>query len=246
LPRPHPEAAPIPLRFLFVLAIALAGARGPVAAQPPARATPAVDTLAVADPVATGADVRTPAARAGAYLALSVGPILAEEIAPLGAGAAASQGELALWPAVLVMTLGGWVSTGLLYALGRWRGVWLRRRFPRAEATAEKLLGAVERRPWRSALAVRYAFGLRVLLPLACGAAHVRADVYALASLVSSATWSAAFALLGYWFGQAAITALRQVQAYDEYVAGVLAGAALVAWLVWRRRRRAPASPPAR
>jgi membrane protein YqaA with SNARE-associated domain len=127
--------------------------------------------------VATGADVRTPAARAGAYVALSVGPILAEELAPLGAGAAASQGELALWPAVIVMTLGGWVSTGLLYALGRWRGAWLRRRFPRAEATVEKLLAAVERRPWRSALAVRYAFGLRVLLPLACGAAHVRADV---------------------------------------------------------------------
>ena len=91
---------------------------------------------------------------------------------------------------------------------------------------------------------MRYAFGLRVLLPLACGAAHVRADVYALASLVSSATWSAAFALLGYWFGQAAIAALRRVQAYDQYVVAVLAGAALVAWVVWRRRRRTAASPP--
>jgi membrane protein DedA with SNARE-associated domain len=143
------------------------------------------------------------------------------------------------------MTLGGWVSTGLLYALGRWRGAWLRRRFPRAEATVEKLLAAVERRPWRSALAVRYAFGLP-----GAAAARLRGRArtrrrYALASLASSATWSAAFALLGYWFGQAAITALRRVQAYDQYVVGVLAGAALVAWLVWRRRRQAAASPPA-
>lgn len=255
MPRPLHEAAPIPrIRPALVLAAALALSAAPPAATaqpraaaaggrvavPTAQTGVAGDSSAFADPVATGADVRTPAARAGTYLALAVGPIVAEEITPLGAGAAASQGELALWPAVVVMTLGGWLSTGLLYALGRWRGDWLRRRFPRAEATAEKLLGAVQRRPWRSALAVRYAFGLRLLLPLACGAAQVRADVYALGSLASSASWSAVFALLGYWFGQAAVVALRRVQAYDDYAVGVLAGAAVVAWLIWRRRRRAP------
>lgn len=196
-----------------------------------------IDSGTFVDPVSIGADVQTPAARAGTYLALAVGPILAEEIAPLGAGAAASQRELALWPAVVVMTLGGWVATGLLYALGRWRGAWLRRRFPRAEATVSKLLGAVQRRPWRSALAVRYAFGLRLLLPLACGAAHVRADTYFVASFVSSATWSALFAILGYWFGQAAITALHRVERYDEYALGVGLGVAVLVWLIVRRRR---------
>ena len=195
------------------------------------------DSGAFVDPVSIGADVQTPAARAGTYLALAVGPILAEEIAPLGAGAAASQGELALWPAVAIMTLGGWIATALLYALGRWRGEWLRRRFPRAEATVGKLLGAVQRRPWRSALAVRYAFGLRLLLPLACGAAQVRADTYFLASFVSSATWSALFGLLGYWFGQTAIVALHQVERYDEYAVGVGVGVAVLVWLIVRRRR---------
>ena len=176
------------------------------------------------------------------YLSLAVGPIAFEEIAPLGAGVAASQRELALWPAIVVMTLGGWVATAVLYALGRWRGRWIRRRFPRAGGVIKRLLRAVRRRPWRSALAVRYAFGARVLLPLACGAAHVRPDVYLAATLVSSATWTTLFTFLGLWFGQAALAALARIQAYDQYVAGVVAGLAVTIWLVLRRRRRLSAA----
>jgi membrane protein DedA with SNARE-associated domain len=106
----------------------------------------------------------------------------------------------------------------------------------------KRLLRAVRRRPWRSALAVRYAFGARVLLPLACGAAHVRPDVYLAATFVSSATWSTLFTLLGYWFGQAALAALDRVRAYDQYVAGAAVGLAVLAWLVVRRRARARAA----
>jgi len=180
---------------------------------------------------------------AGVYLSLAAGPILTEELAPLVAGAAASQGELALWPAVVVMTIGGWAATAVLYALGRWRGRWIRRRFPRAGGIIKRLLRAVRRRPWQSALAVRYAFGARLLLPLACGAAHVRPDVYLAATLVSSASWSTLFALLGYWFGQAALAALDQVRAYDQYAAGVAAGLAVLVWLVLRTRRSVKATP---
>jgi len=180
---------------------------------------------------------------AGVYLSLAAGPILTEEVAPLVAGAAASQGELALWPAVVVMTVGGWAATAVLYALGRWRGRWIRRRFPRAGGIIKRLLRAVRRRPWQSALAVRYAFGARLLLPLACGAAHVRPDVYLAATLVSSASWSTLFALLGYWFGQAALAALDQVRAYDQYAAGVAAGLAVLVWLVLRTRRSVKATP---
>jgi membrane protein DedA with SNARE-associated domain len=200
---------------------------------------------AAAAPDAVSA-ARTPLELAGVYLSLAGGPILTEELAPLLAGAAASQGELGLWPAVIVMTLGGWVATAILYALGRWRGRWIRRRFPRAGGVIKRLLRAVRRRPWRSALAVRYAFGARVLLPLACGAAHVRPDVYLAATFVSSVTWTTLFTLVGFWFGQAALALLHQVRAYDQYAAAALAAVAAGVWLVLRARRRAaPPSGPA-
>jgi membrane protein DedA with SNARE-associated domain len=92
---------------------------------------------------------------------------------------------------------------------------------------------------------VRYAFGARVLLPLACGAAHVRPDVYLVATFVSSATWSLAFALVGYWFGETAIETLKAVGPVVQYVVGVAAGIAALVWLVFRRRRASRLATPA-
>jgi membrane protein DedA with SNARE-associated domain len=172
------------------------------------------------------------------YLTFGASPIVTEELAPLLGGLAASQGRVALAPVVVALTVGGWVATALLYALGRWRGRWIRRRFPRAGAAMKKWLRAVRRRPWRSAFAVRFAFGARLLLPLACGAAHVRPDVYLTGSFLSSAIWSALFAALGFAFGETAVAALQQVRRYDQYAVGVLAGLGVVAWLMIRRRRR--------
>ena len=228
-----PSTSPPPILVRTISALAALAA---------ALAAAAPDTVTVADAAAAA---RTPLQTLGVYLSLAIGPIAFEEVAPLGAGVAASQRELALWPAIAVMTVGGWVATGILYAVGRWRGRWIRRRFPRAGGVMKKLLRAVRRRPWRSALAVRYAFGARLLLPLACGAAHLRPDLYLAATFVSSATWSVLFALLGFWFGETALQALAHVQRYDEYAAGVAAGVALLVWLMVRRRRRAgPAVPP--
>lgn len=177
------------------------------------------------------------AQRVWAYLTLGASPIVTEELAPLIGGLTASQGQLALGPVIVALTVGGWIATTLLYALGRWRGRWVRRRFPAVGATMKRWLRAVRRRPWGSALAVRFAFGARLLLPLACGAAHLRLDVYLLGTLLSSAVWSTVFALLGFWFGDAAVAALHAVRRYDQYAVGVLAGLATLVWLMLRRRR---------
>ncbi|MGZ8414539.1 MAG: DedA family protein [Gemmatirosa sp.] len=172
------------------------------------------------------------------YLTLAASPILTEELGALLGGVAASQGQVRLVPAIVALTVGGWVATTLLYVLGRWRGRWVRRRFPAVGTTMKRWLRAVRRRPWGSALAVRFAFGARLLLPLACGAAHLRLDVYLIGSLLSSVVWSTVFALLGFWFGDAAVTVLHGIRRYDQYAVGVVAGLAVLAWLMIRRRRR--------
>jgi membrane protein DedA with SNARE-associated domain len=146
---------------------------------------------------------------------------------------------------IAAITLGGWIATTLLYVLGRWRGRWVRRRFPQTADFIKRTLRAVRRRPWRSALAVRFAFGARLLLPLACGAAHMRADVYLLGTLVSSAAWTTLFVYLGFWFGEAAVAALQRVREYDQYVGVAIVTLGLGSWWWWRRRRARRATPPA-
>jgi membrane protein DedA with SNARE-associated domain len=166
-----------------------------------------------------------------------VGPIATEELAPIVAGIEVAAGQLPLVPSFVVLVLGGWIATAILYAVGRWRGRWLRRRFPKIAPTLKRLLRYVRRRPWRSAFVVRFAFGLRLLLPLACGAAHVRPDVYLVASLLGSVAWTAVYGFVGWWFGQAALAALQRVREYNALVAVVVVGLVVVGWLIVRRRR---------
>ncbi len=185
------------------------------------------------DPVAL-----TPLEQLSAYLTLAVTPILTEELAPIFGGIAVSQGQLRLVPVIVAVTLGGWVATALLYLLGAWRGPWVRRRFPQAGTALDALTRAVCRRPWRASFAVRFAFGARLLLPLACGVAHVRPSLYFVGSLAGGAAWATVFVVIGYEFGHAAVEALERVRAYDRYGYALVAAAALVAVLVLLLRRR--------
>jgi hypothetical protein len=43
---------------------------------------------------------------------------------------------------------------------------------------------------------------------------------------------------VGYLFGEAAVTALRRMEHYDQYVAAVLIGIGVVALLIYRQRRQ--------
>lgn len=188
----------------------------------------------------------TPLEVLSAYLTLAVTPIITEELAPILGGIAVSQGSVALVPAILAVAVGGWVATAGLYWLGAWRGPWVRRRFPKADGPIEALTRAVCKRPWRASFAVRWAFGARVLLPLACGVARVRPTTYLVGSFAGSAAWATVFVLIGYEFGEAAVSALDRLRSYDRY-AYAAAGVAAVVGLgvLWRRRaQKAAAEPP--
>ena len=69
------------------------------------------------------------------------------------------------------------------------------------------------------------------------GAAHVPAFTYLVGSAISSIVWSVVFTEVGYLFGDAAVMALRRMERYDEYVIAVVAGVAVVGWLIYRQRR---------
>jgi membrane protein DedA with SNARE-associated domain len=184
-----------------------------------------------------------------AYVTLGLSSILTEELSPIVGGVAASQRELGLVRVFVAVAVGSWVATALLYALGWSRGRWVRQRFPRTRRPMVLMLRAVRKRPWRSALAVRWAFGARILLPVACGASHVRLPVYLTGTAVSSVLWSALFVGLGYAFGDTAVAVIAAVRRYDQWVVVGAAFLLAITWAVVQRRREAaegvPDTPPA-
>jgi len=170
------------------------------------------------------------------YFTLGLTSIVIEEAAPVVAGFAAHQGELHVIEAALACAIGSWAADIGLYQIGRRRAVRMTRRWPSVHATDTKLLRAVRRRPWHAALAVRFAYGARFLLPITCGASRMPFRRFLIGSGISAFTWSALFTLLGWLFGRTAVMMIGHVHHYEKRLALALAVGVLILVLIVQRR----------
>jgi len=176
------------------------------------------------------------------YVTLGASSIIIEELAPVIAGFAAHQHHLGFVRAVLACAVGSWAAGVALYALGRWRALHVVKRWPRVFAQVEKLLGAVRRHPWRASLAVRYVYGARFFLPVACGAAEVSSPVFLIGSAISAGTWSLLFTTVGWAFGSTAVLVMGRIRRHEDGLAVVLVAiiAILVLAITLRNRDKVP------
>ena len=172
------------------------------------------------------------------YTLLGASSIVFEETNPIFGGIAARHGRAGMLGVVVSVALGTWAASMILYYIGVWRIDWVRARWPEKHQLFDGALAIVERHPWRASLAVRFAYGLRLPLPIACGAARVPLLVYTIASGISSWVWAIAFAYLGLAFGGAAIALLHFTHRLEVRL-GVVAVALFLALMFIVRRRLA-------
>lgn len=172
------------------------------------------------------------------YTVLGASAIIMEELAPIFGGIAIHERELRLLPLLVAITLGGWIAASLLYVLGRLKWEAIRRRFPGTRATGTVALRVVRGNPLTASFFVRFAFGLRIVLPMACGAARVPLYLFLPVSLAGSLAWTAAFTLVGYVAGEAAVQAMGHLGRAGEIVGAIVVTIAVFAFLRWQRRRR--------
>ena len=175
-------------------------------------------------------------ARMWAYVTLGAMGIVWEEASPLIGGLAAHDRNLALHSVVLAVALGTWLASLLLYVVGRSRSRWLRKRWPKLRHVILRSVALVRRHPWRAALAVRFAFGLRLALPLACGVARVPLLAYTVGTAVSCVVWSLVFSVLGWGLGQTTETLIGHVRDWEPYLGAALILSMVLGLLIVRRR----------
>src|SRR5437773_3327746 len=156
--------------------------------------------------------------RMWAYVTLGAMGIVVEEASPLMGGLAAHDRNLRLTSVIVAVALGTWLAGLALYLLGRWRGRWLRKRWPRFRKLILRSVAVVRRHPWRASLGVRFAYGLRLALPLACGVGRVPLLSYCVGSGVSSIAWSLMFSVLGWALGQTAETLVGHVKEIEPLI----------------------------
>src|SRR6185436_8633637 len=168
------------------------------------------------------------------YASLAATGIFTEEATPMIGGLAAHDGHIRLTVAAFAVSVGIWGYGVLLYWIGRWRGAWVRKRFPKTRPMMLRALKVVRRHPWRASLAVRFAYGLRLVLPLACGAARVPILVFLIASAISAAVWGYLFTILGWAFGEGILLVLDHVKKYEWYLVMVILIAVAIGFWITR------------
>ncbi len=160
-----------------------------------------------------------------------------EEANPILGGIAVRHGRADFAAVIIAVAVGTWAASLALYFVGLWRIDWVLARWPDKRRLLAGALTIVRRNPWRASLAVRFAYGLRLPLPIACGAARLPLSLYLLASGISCWLWAAAFAYLGFAAGGLALKALDFTRRLDVRL-GLLALILCAVLFVITRRRR--------
>ena len=174
--------------------------------------------------------------RLWAYVTLGAMGSLWGEASPLLGGLAAHDERLALWPVIVAVAIGTWLGLLGFYALGRARGKWVRKRWPKTRPLILRSVALVRRHPWRASLASRFAYGVRIALPIACGIGRVPFVVYAIGTGISSLAWAIVFSVLGWSMGLATRTFLGQVRDFESAIGVAVVLLVIVAYLVLHRR----------
>lgn len=170
------------------------------------------------------------------YTALGASSIVFEEANPIFGGLAIRHGRAGTVGVVAAVAIGTWIASVALYAVGRWRIDWVQRRWPDKQRLLDAALEIVRRHPWRASLAVRFAYGLRLPVPIACGAARLPFSLYLIASGISCWVWAGLFTWLGYAFGGVALMMLQITHRADVRLGMVALGLCVALYFITRRR----------
>ncbi|HYB10846.1 MAG TPA: DedA family protein [Alphaproteobacteria bacterium] len=182
------------------------------------------------------------------HLLLDFGPLVIlvwtffeGETVLLVAGFLAHQGYISLEWSILAAFVGSTSGDQLYFWIGRkfgeqildWRPAW--------RVRIERPLRLLVRYQNLFILSFRFIYVVRNVASFSIGLAGVSFRRFTILNAIAAAIWALSFGLGGYWFGSTLETVAGGVQEI-ETVAVVVVALALVAYFVWRRRRRRDAA----
>ena len=90
----------------------------------------------------------------------------------------------------------------------------------------------------RVMLAMRFAYGIRLPLPIVCGTSGIAPGRFFRYNLATALAWALAFTLCGYAVGTAALVALHRVAHYGAWLLGASLAAGFGMHLLLRHRAK--------
>jgi membrane protein DedA with SNARE-associated domain len=168
--------------------------------------------------------------------AVFAGLMVEGEMALILAGYAVHHGYLPLIPTLIMGTAGGMCTDGLYYWLGRIYGARLLRSRPKLRPLRARAILLLRKRGHIMALSVRFAFGIRIVLPTVMGAARMPPRVYHAYNAIGSFLFAVVYLALGYAFGRAIQRVIGNLGISEVHVIGAVVVLGTIIWLVreWR------------
>ena len=177
--------------------------------------------------------------RMWAYITLGATGSIVGEASPLIGGLAAFDRNLNLVNVIIAVAIGTWLGNLGMYFLGRWQERWLRKRWPKLRPYVLRSIKIVRRNPWRVSLLIRFAYGLRIALPIGCGVARLPLMVYAIGTGVSAVVWSLVFGVVGWALGRTTENLIGHVKDWEPFIGAALVALMIVGYLMMGRRHTA-------
>jgi lysylphosphatidylglycerol synthetase-like protein (DUF2156 family) len=172
------------------------------------------------------------------YALLFLGVAVEGEAVLLAGALLARQGFFRLPVVIAVAVAANSLADQAYFQLARLRGrQWVEMRFGE-HPRYRQMIDLVSRRGGLLLLASRFAYGLRIAIPAACGALGMGFVAFTLLDLVAGLLWAVPMAALGFFAGGALGPLLESVRRYEEGLALLLA-VAVAAFLGARHVRRA-------
>lgn len=136
------------------------------------------------------------------YIILFVWTIMEGETGLVMAGVMAKTGDMNLYLAILVATLGGFAGDQIYFYLGRFNKKFIhkelvsqRRKFALANLLLKKY-------GWPVVFFQRYLYGLRTIIPMSIGLTRYSAKKFAFINFLSALVWASITITLAYIFGE--------------------------------------------
>jgi len=162
------------------------------------------------------------------------------EAAVIVGGSLAAQGYWPWWAVALVACVPAIVGHQIYFVLGRRYGDALLARFPtRWQPAIERARTLVRRNDARVMLAMRFAYGIRLPLPILCGVAGIGTQRFLRYNVGTALAWAVLFTWVGYAYGTAATAALGRVANYEARIllGSVVLGLGVHALTQWLGQR---------
>lgn len=167
------------------------------------------------------------------YWAVLLGGLFEGETILILAGYAVSRGYLEFLPVLLLAVCGGAAGDFAYFMLGRRYGPRLIRSFPTLRRLRARAILVLRRWGRFTAFITRFAYGLRIVLPVTMGAARMPTALFLTFNLLGAFTFALVYLTLGYLFGEALQELLGRVRPYERWI---LLGVIVTGALVWAAR----------